>query len=62
MFSRDRVVKFQFPGTEGLGGPIKFHSPVTAVLGVADDGEPHVGAVDPELVGSAGNGMEGKFT
>ena len=62
MFSRDRVVKFQFPGTEGLGGPIKFHGPVTAVLRVADDGETHVGAVDPELVGSASNRVESKFT
>ena len=62
MFSRDRVVKFQFPGTECLGGPSKFHSPAAAVLGVADDGETHVSAVDPKLVGPAGNGVERKFT
>ena len=35
---------------------------LAAVLGIAQNGEAAVGAVDPELVGSAGNGPQGEFT
>ena len=62
MFSGHRMVKFQLSGAESLGTPAIFHSLFAAVLGITHDGVTHVSTVDPKLMGTAGDGMEGEFT
>ena len=62
----DGMGKFQPFGTEHLvrqpqlrRNPLGFF---TAVLGISQNGEAHVGAVDPQLVGPAGDGAQRQFS
>ena len=61
MLSGHGVGELQTVGAEELAGKTHFAF-LGAVLGVAQDGVAHVGAVDPELVGAAGDGAESEFT
>ena len=58
--------QLQADGAEGLGGEAQGEGERLAllrtVLGIPQDGETHVGAVNPELMGAAGDGTQLKFT
>ena len=60
------VGEFQDFGTKLLGGEAQlggiFLGVPASVLGVPQNGAAHMGAVDPELVGPAGDGAQGKGT
>ena len=66
MLPGDGVVKLQPLRAEQLALYAQFRGKslalLASVLGVPQNWEAHMGAVDPELVGSAGEGLKRKFT
>ena len=63
---RRRMGQLQTPGAQGLGLPAqgvgKGLRLFVSVLGISQDGKAHISAVDPELMGPAGDGPQRKFT
>ena len=64
--ARDGVGQFQAFGAEELVGDPKGlrigDALFASVLGISQDGKAHMGAVDSQLVGPAGDGTQFKFT
>ena len=58
----DRVREFQALRQQQLGFealfPGKGHGRLAAVLRIPQDGEAHVGAMEPQLMGASGNGLQ----
>ena len=62
----DRVGEAEGFGAQKLGFQAQFPGKSlgfgAVVLGIAQNGKAHVGAVEPKLVGSAGDGPQLQFT
>ena len=66
MLPCDGVVKLQPLRAEQLARYAQFRGKplalLVSVLGIPQNGEAHMGTMDPELMGSSGKGLKRKFT
>jgi hypothetical protein len=58
-FFGDGMHKFQPFGAQSLMFPAKIHAFRQTVLGITQNRIPHIGAMHPQLMGTAGDGSQG---